>query len=275
MIEVENPNYYGILPASVRYDKNLKPMEKILYVELTALSTKNGYCNAQNSYFAKLYEVHKNTAGFWINKLEKLGYINSKLIYAKGKEGKTTKQVIERRIYIISNPINGKIDSYQSKECEPVNKNIDTPINEKTEEINNNTSNEYYKNEKKYDYRRHSQNENIQTKEIESIWKEKNLKNFEYSPIEEINKAIKKFGIGKVIHAIDQISKSSYWKNKIGIGSFFNPNDGFRMIKNTLNGDYSDFKEQVTGLEVEVINSKEISLEDLKNTFKQEEKWRN
>ena len=47
------------------------------------------------------------------------------------------------------------------------------------------------------------------------------------------------------------------------------------MIKNTLNGDYSDFKEQVTGLEVEVINSKEISLEDLKNTFKQEEKWRN
>ena len=110
---MENPNYYGILPASVRYDKNLKPMEKILYVELTALSTKNGYCNAQNSYFAKLYEVHKNTAGSWINKLEKLGYINSKLIYAKDKEGKTTKQVIERRIYIISNPINGKIDSYQ------------------------------------------------------------------------------------------------------------------------------------------------------------------
>ena len=47
------------------------------------------------------------------------------------------------------------------------------------------------------------------------------------------------------------------------------------MIKNTLNGDYSVFKEQVTGSEVEVINSKEISLEDLKNTFKQEEKWRN
>ena len=90
-----------------------------------------------------------------------------------------------------------------------------------------------------------------------------------------MNKAIKKFGIGRVIHAIDQISKSSYWKNKIGIGSFFNPNDGFRMIKNTLNGDYSDFKEQVTGSEVEIISSKEISLEDLKNTFKQEEKWRN
>ena len=143
---MENPNYYGILPANVRYDKNLKPMEKILYVELTALSNKNGYCNAQNSYFAKLYEVHKNTAGSWINKLEKLGYVNSKLIYAKDKEGKATKQVIERRIYIINNPINEKTDTYQSKGCEPVNEKIDTPINEKTEEINNNTSNEYYKN---------------------------------------------------------------------------------------------------------------------------------
>ena len=58
---MENPNYYGILPANVRYDKNLKPMEKILYTELTALSNKNGYCNAKNIYFGKLYDVHKNT----------------------------------------------------------------------------------------------------------------------------------------------------------------------------------------------------------------------
>lgn len=154
---MENPNYYGILPANVRYDKNLKPMEKILYTELTALSNKNGYCKAQNSYFAKLYDVHKNTAGSWINNLEKSGYIKSKLIYAKDKEGKTTKQVIERRIYITVNPINEKNDTYQQKDCDPINKKIDTPINEKMEEINNNTSNEYYKNNNTIDNNIYSQ----------------------------------------------------------------------------------------------------------------------
>lgn len=126
---MENPGYYGILPANVRYDKNLKAMEKIMYSELTALSNKNGYCNASNSYFAELYEVHKNTVGLWINHLEKLGYIKSQLIY----EGKEIK---ERRIFIT--PINEKIDTYQLKDLDPINKKIDTPINEKIED--NNTS---------------------------------------------------------------------------------------------------------------------------------------
>ena len=33
---MEKPNYFGILPANVRYDKNLKPMEKILYTEISS-----------------------------------------------------------------------------------------------------------------------------------------------------------------------------------------------------------------------------------------------
>ena len=60
---MEKPNYYEILPADVRYDKNLKLAEKILYSELTALAYMKGYCYASNSYFANLYEVHKKTVG--------------------------------------------------------------------------------------------------------------------------------------------------------------------------------------------------------------------
>ena len=52
MEEKNTPNYFGILPANVRYDKRLKPMEKILYTEITALANKKGYCYATNSYFA-------------------------------------------------------------------------------------------------------------------------------------------------------------------------------------------------------------------------------
>ena len=147
---MEKPNYFGILPANVRYDKNLKPMEKILYTEISSLTNKDGYCYATNSYFSKLYEVHKNTVGAWINNLEKQGYIKTVLIYKKD-----TKEIIERRIYInqkIDTPINENVDTYQQKDLEPINEKIDTPINENVEEnntsINNKINNIYlYKGE--------------------------------------------------------------------------------------------------------------------------------
>ena len=129
---MERPGYYGILPASIRYNKNLKPMEKIMYSELTALSNKNGYCNATNSYFAELYEVGKNTVSLWISDLEKAGYIKTKLIYETG-----TKIIKERRIYI-SDPITKNNDTYHEKEVDPITKNDDTPIMKNRED--NNTS---------------------------------------------------------------------------------------------------------------------------------------
>lgn len=142
---MEKPNYYGILPANVRYDKELKPMEKILFTEISSLTSKEGYCYAKNSYFAELYDVHKNTVGNWINNLVKRGYLKSVIIYEKG-----TKNIQERRLYITTptnektdTSINKKIDTCQSKNLEGNNEKIDTPINEKIEDNNtsiNNTS---------------------------------------------------------------------------------------------------------------------------------------
>ena len=145
---MERPGYYGILPANIRYDKNLKPMEKIMYSELTALSNKNGYCNATNSYFAELYEVSKNTVSLWIGDLEKAGYIKTKLIYEAG-----TKNIKERRIYI-SDPITKNNDTYHEKEVDPITKNNDTPITKNREDNNTSINNtrlilkEKYKKEK-------------------------------------------------------------------------------------------------------------------------------
>lgn len=145
---MERPGYYGILPANIRYDKNLKPMEKIMYSELTALSNKNGYCNATNSYFAELYEVSKNTVSLWIGDLEKAGYIKTKLIYETG-----TKIIKERRIYI-SDPITKNDDTYHEKEVDPITKNDDTPITKNREDNNTSINNtrlileEKYKKEK-------------------------------------------------------------------------------------------------------------------------------
>ena len=51
-MENERPNYYAIIPADVRYDKRLKPIERLLYGEITCLSNKEGYCFASSNYFA-------------------------------------------------------------------------------------------------------------------------------------------------------------------------------------------------------------------------------
>ena len=91
---MERPEYYGILPSKVRYDERLKPMEKIMFSELTALVRKKGYCYASNMYFAALYGVHKSTVSAWISNLAKCGHITTKCIMKD-------KRVEERRIYIV------------------------------------------------------------------------------------------------------------------------------------------------------------------------------
>ena len=76
--KVEQPNYYAIIPACVRYDNRLKPNEKLLYSEITALSNKTGLCFATNKYFADLYEVEIETISRWIRHLKDLGYISTR-----------------------------------------------------------------------------------------------------------------------------------------------------------------------------------------------------
>lgn len=77
---MEQPNYYAIIPANVRYDTRLSPNEKILYSEITALSQKDGYCFASNSYFAELYGVTKSTVSRWISNLQSNGYVKVDLV---------------------------------------------------------------------------------------------------------------------------------------------------------------------------------------------------
>ncbi len=38
------PNFYAILPATVRYDERLNAIQKLFYAEISALSTKEKRC---------------------------------------------------------------------------------------------------------------------------------------------------------------------------------------------------------------------------------------
>ena len=94
MAEKENnKSYFAIIPADVRYDKELPMGARLLYGEFTALSNQKGYCYASNNYFAGLYDVTPQAISKWIKLLGKKNYIKLEYIY----NGKETK---ERRIYI-------------------------------------------------------------------------------------------------------------------------------------------------------------------------------
>lgn len=96
----ERPNYYAIIPADVRYDKDLTDKAKLLYGEISALSNKNGYCFASNKYFAELYQVDKTTISRLLKQLEDKGYIKKEFTYRAG-----TKEILNRYMQICTHPI--------------------------------------------------------------------------------------------------------------------------------------------------------------------------
>lgn len=123
------PNYYSIIPATVRYDKDLKANEKLLYGEITALAQMQGYCWASNSYFAELYGVSKETVSRWISKLDKKGYIRTKVLYVEN-----SKQIDKRFIYISDTPIDKKINTPSQNRHDPIDENVKSPIDKKVKD---------------------------------------------------------------------------------------------------------------------------------------------
>ena len=135
---MEQPSYYSILTANVRYDKELKANEKLLFSEITALSNKSGYCHATNKYFAKLYSKNTSTISDWINHLKQREYLKVVMV----KDGK---QIKERRLFPISNPIRENPNTPSEKSVEGYSQKNEYPIRENPKEnitsINNTSKN--------------------------------------------------------------------------------------------------------------------------------------
>ena len=94
-IRSTTPNVYAVIPAVVRYDRDLRPNAKLLYGEITALTNFKGYCYATNDYFARLYSLSKKTVGELIAQLEKKGLIE--VIVDRDAE---SNEFVERKIYL-------------------------------------------------------------------------------------------------------------------------------------------------------------------------------
>lgn len=143
--------YYSILPASIRYDKNLNSSTKLFYAELTALVNEKGYCWASNGYFAELYDVTKQTISTWVKLLKEKGYIRIQFEYYEG-----TKSIKRRLIFIndtFSNNFNEEIEEKieektlsnksdtLSNKFDDLSNKFDGPIKKNLKE---NNINEYY-----------------------------------------------------------------------------------------------------------------------------------
>lgn len=94
-MEEQQKAYYAIIPANVRYDKDLVPNAKLLYGEITALCNEKGYCWASNQYFAELYNVSDRTIKNWISQLADKGYIQRSVKYREGAKG-----IEQRKLFI-------------------------------------------------------------------------------------------------------------------------------------------------------------------------------
>ena len=111
MNEENQISYYSVIPATVRYDTNLKASEKLLYGEITSLTNKKGFCYAKNKYFADLYNVTTVSVSRWISHLQELGYIEIEIIRNENKE------ILKRNIYITD-------ISYVQKNTYPIYKKV-------------------------------------------------------------------------------------------------------------------------------------------------------
>lgn len=152
-MDFNNINYYAIIPANVRYDKDISASAKLLYGEITSLCNQKGFCWATNEYFANLYDVSKETISRWISSLNKKGYLKIKIFYKKNSKE------IDKRIMSISNenlnqyPIDKIVNTYPqnnqsidvlTKTSIPYPQNNQDPIDKNVKENNKNIINNNY-----------------------------------------------------------------------------------------------------------------------------------
>ena len=137
-MEEQQRSYYAIIPANVRYDKDLAPNAKLLYGEITALCSEKGYCWASNQYFAELYGVSVLSVKRWVNSLVTKGYVYRTLTY------KPNSKEVDKRILSIDSGI--KIDTTSVQKCyDPGIKN-DTSSSIKNDTDNNTSINNTFNN---------------------------------------------------------------------------------------------------------------------------------
>ena len=71
-----NRDFTGVfIPAHIWLSREVKPMEKLLLAEITALSQRTGWCYATRRHFAEWMDCTETNVTNYLTRLVKLGYI--------------------------------------------------------------------------------------------------------------------------------------------------------------------------------------------------------
>lgn len=95
-MDEHKPQYWGVLPAEVRYCPGLPATAKVLYTEISALTQMDGICVKDNAYFCQLYKISERTLQGHLKALARQGFIA--ILDGDGGQGR-------RRIYAGINPL--------------------------------------------------------------------------------------------------------------------------------------------------------------------------
>ena len=95
MSDDRKPGYDAVIPARVRYDPELTDKAKLLYGEIRALASREGYCWAHDKTLASYYGVSASCISDNLRLLESRGHIFREVL-----RDEETKEVLERRIWI-------------------------------------------------------------------------------------------------------------------------------------------------------------------------------
>lgn len=228
-MEEQQKSYYAIIPANVRYDKDLAPNAKLLYGEITALCNEKGYCWASNQYFAELYGVSVLSVKRWVNSLVNKGYVYRTLTY------KPNSKEVDKRILSIDSGI--KIDTTSVQKCyDPSIKN-DTSSSIKNDTDNNTSINNTFNNTNIY------KEKNIKKESVNSVIAEytenKGLQDALHGFVEMRTKARKPLTVRAMklsLNVLDNLALDDVTKIAIVNQSIVHSWSTFYKLQNNNNG---------------------------------------
>ena len=156
----QEPNYFAVIDARVRYDDGLTPNAKLLYGEITALCNKKGCCWATNDYFAQLYKTSEKTISRWVKNLEEKGYIATSVQTFRYNDG-TVKKV--RYIFLDKNGFDHMDKNVQNHMDKNVQNHMDKNVTYNNT-IYNNTENNIIERKKESSFEKVFEQKNVDGK---------------------------------------------------------------------------------------------------------------